>query len=329
MSYSTEMSLLMYHIRSEFYKSTNSQIVDILSNFSQESIVEAIKKFEHVQLDINNVRQHILNIPINIAKKLLSLTRSPEIRELIEAYMLFYEFYNLNTLLRARLNKNLDKDLFLFDYSTVTTKDNLLNLEKVDDVKKVYFDTISFHKIRSKTLKDILRTISLDKTNELLLYSSIEYYRNLISKKSYFGMEFLNLVKIKAFYEIMEDLAKIKFIAGVDVEKYIQELGFLGDKQEVLTNLFLSSKENFVKKCIDFGIFPTNFLMTDIDDIDKFKNTIIKEKCRNIIVGLPMSPATIVAIIMLREIDMKNYFSILGGYVSGFSFEKVRQFLVL
>lgn len=69
--------------------------------------------------------------------------------------------------------------------------------------------------------------------------------------------------------------------------------------------------------------------MTDLDDIDRFKNAILKNICRSIIVGNPMDPATIIAIIILREIDMKNYFSLVGGYISGFSIESVRQLLVL
>ncbi|MEN2998822.1 MAG: V-type ATPase subunit [Brevinematia bacterium] len=325
----TTMSLLMYPIRHEFYKTTNLEVIEILSDFSAENISKLFHKFEGVKLNFDELKEKIPNIPIHTAKTLLRLSREPSIRELIEAYMLSYELYNLNILLRARLNGNTDKNLFLFDYSAVTSKAELLKLEKIDEIKKVYFKVLTFYKIKSKKLRDTLRIVSVDNINELLLYSSIEYYRSLVSKGANFGHSLENILKTKAFYELLLTLAKIKFLANANVEKYISDLSFLGGKQELLANIFVSTKESFVKKCIDYDILPPNFILTDIDDIDRLKNTLLKLECKRLIIGTPMDPATIIGIIILREIDMKNYFSILGGFVSGFPFEKVRQLLVL
>lgn len=325
----TLMSLLMYPIRHEFYKTTTTEMVDILSNFSSEAITESFYKFEGVKLDIDAIREKALNIPVSIAMKFISLVKDSEMRECIRAYMLFYELYNLNTLLRARLNGNTERDLFLFGYSTVSTKEELLNLVKIDDIRKVYLETISYHRIRSKRFREVVRNVSLDSINELLVYSSVEYYKNLISKKVVFGRSFESLVRVKAFYEILLMLAKMKFLAGIDVEKYLVELYFLGGLEEKLVGILSSTKEGLIKRCIDYGALPPNFILTDIDDIDRFKNVILKMRCREIIVGTPMDPAAVIAAIVLREIDMKNYLSVIGGFMSGFSFEKVRQFLVL
>lgn len=319
----------MYHIRSEFYKTTNTSLIDMISNFSPESIEDAFYKFERVKLSFEEIKNKVSDIPIITARRILKLTKSPEIKSLIEDYMLYYEFYNLNTLLRARLSGYTEKSLFLFDYSTVASREEMANLDTVDKVKVLYYKVLSYHKIKSKKLKDALKVVSSTDVGEVMLYSSIEYYSNLISKRIVFGNNLDRIVRIKAFYELLLMFAKMKFIAGIDVEKYIQLIGFLGDKQNIMYDIFISSKENFVKKCIDYNILPPNFLMTDLDDIDRFKNAILKNICRSIIIGNPMDPATIIAIIILREIDMKNYFSLVGGYISGFSIENVRQLLVL
>lgn len=336
MNYSTTMALLMYHIRSELYKTTDTSIIDILTSTSAGSnyttsdlITQAVSKFEKTKLNFDELKRYILNIPIKFAKKVIELTRDPDLKELIEAYMLYYEFYNLNTLLRAKLSGHTEKDIFLFNYSTTIPTEELMNVEKIEDIKNYYIRTLIHHKLKNRNLHDTVKTISISTINELLFLSSVEYYQNLISKKVKFGYNYERIVKIKSFYDILMMLAKMKFISGVDVEKYIQNLYFLEDRQNTLAEIFLATKESFVKKCIDTGVLPPNFILTDIDDIDKFKNILLKNKCRDIIIGTPMDPATVIAIIILREIDMKNYFSIIGGFESGFTLEKIRQDLVL
>lgn len=329
MSYSTELSLLMYHIRNEFYKITDTSIIDVISSLSPESIEEAFYKFEKVKLTFEDIKAKVSDIPINTAKRILRLTKNPDIRGLIEDYMLYYEFYNLNTLLRARLSGYNEKSLFLFDYSTISSREEMLSLDTVEKVKSLYYKVLSYHKIKNKKLKDALRVVSPSNVGDVMLYSSIEYYSNLMHKRVVFGNNLDRIIRIKAFYELLLTFAKMKFIGGVDVEKHIQLVSFLGDRQNMMYDIFISSKENFIKKCIDYNILPPNFLMTDLDDIDRFKNAILKNICKSIIVGNPLDPATVVAIIVLREIDMKNYFAIVGGYVSGFNIETIRQLLVL
>ncbi|MCS7299219.1 MAG: V-type ATPase subunit [Spirochaetia bacterium] len=336
MSYSTTMALLMYHIRSELYKTTDTSIIDILAGSSVSSsyttsdlITQALSRFEKGKINFDELKRYILNIPIKFAKKVIELTRDPDMKELIEAYMLYYEFYNLNTLLRAKLSGHTEKDLFLFNYSTTTTIEELMNAERIEDIKNHYIKTLLHHKLKNRNLYDAIKTVSISTINELLFLSSVEYYQNLISKKVKFGYNYERIVKIKSFYDILMMLAKMKFISGIDVEKYIQNLYFLEDKQNVLAEIFLSTKESFIKKCIDTGILPPNFILTDIDDIDKFKNILLKNKCKDIIIGTPMDPATVIAIIVMREIDMKNYFAIIGGFESGFKLEEIRQDLVL
>ncbi|MCX8029183.1 MAG: V-type ATPase subunit [Brevinematales bacterium] len=329
MSYSTTMALLMYHIRREFYKTIDTSIIDTLSSFSRENILETFHMFEKQKLDYEDIKKYIINLPTEFSKKILKITRDPDIKELIEAYLLYYEFYNLNTMLRAKLSGHNESDLFLFNYSSTSSVEEIRKLEKIEDIKNLYIKIMIHHKLKNKNLYNTVKTLTLSSVSDLLLYSSIEYYQNLLSKKVKFGHNFTSLVITKAFYEIALMLAKMKFLSGIDVEGYIHSLTFLEDRQNILVELFVSDRDSFIKKCIDLKVIPPNFIVTDIDDIDKMKNIILKNKAKNIIIGNPLDPSTIVAMIILREIDMKNYFSIIGGFESGFSFEKVRQMLIL
>ncbi|MFN4244527.1 MAG: hypothetical protein ACK4F9_00040 [Brevinematia bacterium] len=329
MSYLTPMSQLMPRIRNEFYKTTSTEMIDILSSFSVDAVENVFLKFEKKKLNFDEVRKYIFNIPITFAKRMLDFISDWDIKNLIHSYMLAYEFYNLNTLIRAKLSGYPEKDLFLFDYSTVSSRENILSLESIDQIKALYFETLSRNKINNKLLRDTLKTLSLENINDLLVYSSIVYYRKLFENKTKFGYNLVSLLKIKAFYEILLMFAKVSFLSGIDIMKYINNVSFLGGDQEVLMNILLPGKESFIKKCIDYKVIPPNFVIVDLDDIDRFKNTLLKVKCRNLIISNPMDPSTTIAMMILREIDMKNYFSIIGGIVSGFEFEKVRQLLVL
>ncbi|MGC8767420.1 MAG: hypothetical protein ACP5PT_01155 [Brevinematia bacterium] len=329
MSYENTMYMLMYPIRHEFGKITSTRIIDFISNLSDEGIEKAISSFEQMEVSFVDLQSYVLNIPINLAKKFLKLVKDVEIIELLRSYMLYYEFYNYNTILRARLNGYDSKDIFLFDYGSLHTRDYLENLTSIDDIRRSYYEFLSYVKLGSKKFRDAVKIVSLATLNDVLLYSSIEYYKNLISKSAKFGSNLRKLVKVKSFYDLIIEFSKIKYLAGEDVEKYIEELSFLGDNKDILKEVMAVSIEGFIKKLIDKNILPSNFLITDIDDIARFRDVILKGLCKNIIIGSPLDPATIVAILILREIDVRNYLSILGGYVEGLSIERIRSLLVL
>ncbi len=330
MSYKTQMAILSYPIRHEFSKVTNPEIFSLMSSVSSEDIENVISKCEGVKLNINEVQRYALNIPINVGKKFISLSRDPDTRGIIEAYMLYYEFYNLNVLLKARLNGYLESDLFLFDYHTVVDFGSLLLETSVQKIKEGYYKLIEHHKISFRHLKDLIRTVSSTTINDLLLESSLVYYSNLIRKYQKVDQLLRDLVLEKAFYDLLISLAKLKYLSGKNVEEIIQRLTFLSGKVEILADIFIGDgKEEFIKKCIDNKVIPSTFIVTELDDIVRFRDILLKQKCKNIVISLPLNPTSIVAILMLREIDSRNYLAMVGALLEGFSLDRLRSLLVL
>lgn len=329
MAYENTMYMLMYHIRHEFYKVTSPKIIDFISNLSTDNIEKAISYFEQDKIPFSEIQSYVLEIPIKIAKKFLRLSKDPEISDFIHSYMLYYEFYNYNTILRARLNGYDSKDIFLFDYGKTYNKDYLQTLTSIEDIRKAYYDLLSHNRISSKKLRDSIKVASINTINEILLYSSIEYYRNLLSKSERLSFNLKKLIKVKSVYDFLIEFAKIKYLANEDVQRYLDELYFLGADKETLKEVLAVSFDGFVKKLIDKNLLPPNFIITDVDDVTRFRDVILKGISKNLIIGLPFDPATIIAIIILREIDVRNYLSIFGGYVEGLSLERIRSLLVL
>jgi vacuolar-type H+-ATPase subunit C/Vma6 len=330
MSYETQMAILAYPIRHEFNKITTPEIFSLMSSVSSEEIENVISKYEGVKLSVNEIQKYALNVPINVGKKFISLSKDPDTTEIIEAYMLYYEFYNLNVLLKARLNGYLGSDIFLFDYHTVVDFNSLLSETSVQKIKESYYKLIEHHKISSRHLKDLIRTISLGTVNDLLLESSIAYYSNLIKKYQKVDQLLRSLVLEKAFYDLLLSLAKLKYLGGRNVEEIIQRLTFLSNKVEILADIFIGDgKEEFIKKCIDNKVIPSTFIVTELDDIARFRDILLKERCKNIVVSLPLNPTSIIAMLMLREIDSRNYLAMVGALLEGFSLDKLRSLLVL
>jgi hypothetical protein len=330
MSYETQMAILAYPIRHEFNKITTPEIFSLMSSVSSEEIENVISKYEGVKLSVNEIQKYALNIPINVNKKFISLSKDPDTTEIIEAYMLYYEFYNLNVLLKARLNGYLGSDIFLFDYHTVVDFNSLLSETSVQKIKESYYKLIEHHKISSRHLKDLIRTISLGTVNDLLLESSIAYYSNLIKKCRKVDQLLRSLVLEKVFYDLLLSLAKLKYLGGRNVEEIIQRLTFLSNKVEILADIFIGDgKEEFIKKCIDNKVITSTFIVTELDDIARFRDILLKERCKNIVVSLPLNPTSIIATLMLREIDSRNYLAMVGALLEGFSLDKLRSLLVL
>lgn len=330
MAYETQMAMLAYPIRHEFSKITTPELFSMMTSVSGDEIEKVISKYEGQKISINEVQKYAMNIPINVAKKFVSLARDQFVSELIEAYMLYYEFYNFNTLLKARLNGYLGNDIFLFDYHTVVDFKLLLNETSVQKIRENYYRLLEHHKISSRRLKDLVRTMSLASIQELSLETSITYYSNLL--KRYQGVDSVlrDLVLEKAFYDILLSLAKLKYLSGKSVEDIIQRLTFLSSKVEILADTFIGDgKEEFIKKCIDNKIVPSTFVISELDDILKFRDVLLKEKCKSIVIGFPLSPSSIIAILILREIDSRNYLSMVGALMEGFSINKMRSLVVL
>jgi len=330
MSYETQMAILAYPIRHEFTKITTPEIFSLMSSVSSEEIENVISKYEGIKLSVNEIQKYALNMPINVGKKFISLSKDPDTTEIIEAYMLYYEFYNLNVLLKARLNGYLGSDIFLFDYHTVVDFNSLLSETSVQKIKESYYKLIEHHKISSRHLKDLIRTISLGTVNDLLLESSIAYYSKLIKKYRKVDQLLRSLVLEKVFYDLLLSLAKLKYLGGRNVEEIIQRLTFLSNKVEILADIFIGDgKEEFIKKCIDNKVIPSTFIVTEFDDIARFRDILLKERCKNIVVSLPLNPTSIIATLMLREIDSRNYLAMVGALLEGFSLDKLRSLLVL
>ncbi len=320
---------VIYTIRREFYKITSPEILEGIDILTPEKVEYIFQSKENESVKFSNIQSESLGILQKLAKKLLSLSRGSFTEKLIYDYMLYYEFYNLNILLKARIN-NYEGELFLFDWSRVSSKEELLSLKTLQEVQKTYLAILSAYRISDKRLLTSLKTVSKSNIREVLLYSSIVYYRNLLKTCEMSGSaEAERIISTKAFYEFLISLAKIRFIENVDVENVLEDLDFLPNKQ-ILQDIFLvDTRENFLKKCVDKKIIPQNFLISEIDDIDKFKNIILKNTCKSIIIGFPLNIASLLSIFILREIDVKNYTALVGAALEGLEMNKVRSLVVL